>query len=112
MNERLEFKQQRELGTILTDTFKFLRICGKQLFGLIFRIAGPALVVLVIAYVYYMQTVFGGMGGNMFGSSFEDFTGSFILSMFLLIVSAMAYYALLYGTILHANQIVYTKMTV
>lgn len=102
MNEKLEFKQQRELGTILTDTFKFLRICGKQLFGLIFRIAGPALVILVIAYVFYMQTVFGGIGGSGFGSSFEDFTGGFLLSIFLLMISAMTYYALLYGTVLHA----------
>ncbi len=102
MNEKIQFKQQRELGSILTDTFKFLRLNGKQLFGLIFRIAGPALLVLVFAYVYYMQTVFGGMGGFGVTNSVEDFTGGFLLAMLVLMISAMVYYALLYGTVLHS----------
>ncbi|PKA83847.1 Uncharacterized protein family (UPF0259) [Ulvibacter sp. MAR_2010_11] len=102
MNEKVQFKKQRELGNILTDTFAFLRGSGKQLFGLIFKIAGPALLVLVIAYVYYMQSTLGSLGGIGLGGSMESFTGNFILALFLLLVSAMAYYALLYGTVLHA----------
>ncbi|MCW8981271.1 MAG: hypothetical protein OQJ83_07780 [Altibacter sp.] len=104
MKDHVQFKQQRELGDILNDTFKFLRGNGKQLFGLIFRIAGPALVILVLAYVYYMQTVFGGigMGGLGMGTSIENFTGSFMVSLFVLMISGMAYYALLYGTVLHS----------
>ncbi|MAP55033.1 hypothetical protein [Altibacter sp.] len=104
MRDYVQFKQQRELGDILSDTFKFLRGNGKQLFGLIFRIAGPALVLLVLAYVFYMQTVFGSVGLGSFGmgNSIENFTGSFMISIFVLIISGMAYYALLYGTVLHS----------
>ena len=103
MNEKIQFKQQRELGGILSDTFKFLRHNGKQLFGLVLLIAGPALLILVLAYVYYMQTVFGNFGSMAPNPIFTP--GGFGLSMFLalllLILAGVVFYALLYGTVLH-----------
>ncbi|QNJ98439.1 hypothetical protein [Constantimarinum furrinae] len=105
MKEKIQFRKQRELGTILTDLFKFLRLNGVQLFGLIFRIAGPALLVVVLSYVYYMQTVFGGMGGSGWMTSSSTGFGEgvgFLIALVLLLVSAMVYYALLYGTVLHS----------
>ena len=61
MKEKIEFKKERELGTILSDTFKFLRLEGKNLFGYILRIAGPALFILVISFVVYTKAI-----GNSF----------------------------------------------
>ena len=107
MQDIIQFKKQRELGAILGDTFKFIRLQWKPLFGLIFRIAGPALILLVLAYVFYMQTVFGGLGTfdsnpNFMGSN--EFGISMILSFFLILLSGIAYYGLMYGTVMHSIQ--------
>lgn len=107
MQDIIQFKKQRELGTILGDTFKFIRLQWKPLFGLIFRIAGPALILLVLAYVFYMQTVFGSLGilegnPNFFGSSEFGFT--IILSFLLIILAGIAYYGLMYGTVMYSIQ--------
>ncbi|WP_432410808.1 hypothetical protein [Rasiella sp. SM2506] len=107
MQDIIQFKKQRELGSILTDTFKFIRLQWKPLFGLIFRIAGPALILLVLAYVFYMQTVFGSLGALdtnalFFGSS--EFGISVILSLVLIILAGIAYYGLLYGAVMYSIQ--------
>jgi hypothetical protein len=107
MQDIIQFKKQRELGTILTDTFKFIRLQWKPLFGLIFRIAGPALILLVLAYVFYMQTVFGSLGTldtnpNFFTSS--TFGVSMILAFVLIILAGIAYYGLMYGTVMYSIQ--------
>jgi len=102
MKEKLQFKKEREMGSVLTDLFKFLRLEGKQLFGLIFKIAGPALLVLVLAYVFYMQTVFSGFGTIGVSSQPEVFTISFFLALLLIVIAGMVYYALMYGTIMYS----------
>lgn len=101
MNEFIQFKQSRDLGKIITDVFKFLRHNWKVLFGLIFRIAGPALLLLVLAYVFYIQTTIGGMDPYSTADNFSTFTLSFLGALVLLLISAGLYYALLYGTVLH-----------
>jgi len=107
MQDIIQFKKQRELGTILGDTFKFIRLQWKPLFGLIFRIAGPALILLVLAYVFYMQTVFGTLSTldsnpNLFGTS--EFGVSIVLAIILIILAGIAYYALMYGTVMYSIQ--------
>jgi hypothetical protein len=47
MNEKIQFKKQRDIGEIITDTFKFIREEWKPLGTLILKITGPALFVLV-----------------------------------------------------------------
>lgn len=101
MNEFIQFKQSRDLGKIITDVFKFLRHNWKVLFGLILRIAGPALLLLVLAYVFYIQTTIGGMDPYSTADNFSTFTLSFLGALVLLLISAGLYYALLYGTVLH-----------
>ncbi|MAZ72104.1 MAG: hypothetical protein CMC70_03060 [Flavobacteriaceae bacterium] len=107
MQDSIQFKKQRDLGAILGDTFKFIRLQWKPLFGLIFRIAGPALILLVVAYVFYMQTVFGSLGAfetNPFLYGDTNFGFSVILSLLLMILSGVAYYGLMYGTVMHSIQ--------
>lgn len=99
MNKIIQFKKQRELGEILTDIFTFIRQEWKTLFGLILKIAGPALLLLLVAYIYYMQTTLGSIGNTSFLGSGE-FTFGIIISMLLLFVTGMVYNALLYGTVI------------
>ena len=97
----IEFKQKRELGSILTDTFKFLRQEWKHLFGSIIKIAGPALLVVLAAYVFYMYTTLGSFGDFGNPNAFDNFTVNTFLSLLILMFAAIAFYALLYGTIIH-----------
>lgn len=61
MNKFIEFKKQRELGDILTDTFAFIRAEFKPFMTTFFKIVGPYLVVMLIAssaYVYFIGDIF------------------------------------------------------
>lgn len=67
-NDYIEFKKQRELGSILSDTFAFLRSQFKPFFGTYFKIVGPYLVIMLIAsgfYLYSFQPIFGMGAGNV-----------------------------------------------
>lgn len=57
MKPVIDFKQQRELGDILSDTFKFLRQEFKPFMRAIFTISGPFIALLMIAMVFYMYTI-------------------------------------------------------
>ena len=49
MNDNyINFRRHRELGEVITDTFKFIRENYKLLFKLIFKIAGPAFAILIL----------------------------------------------------------------
>jgi hypothetical protein len=97
----IEFKQKRDLGSIITDTFKFLRHEWKHLFGSIIKIAGPALVVVIAAYMFYMHTTLGSFGDFSSPNTLDSFTLNTFISLFVLMFAAIAFYALLYGTIIH-----------
>jgi len=99
-NDYVNFKKQRELGSILTDTFKFVRLEGKTLLGLILKIAGPALLIVLLAYIYYMQVTMGSFDLLAVGASTEVFGLDIVLAFFLMLISGVAFYALMYGTVL------------
>lgn len=102
-NEPIQFKKQRELGSILSDTFTFIRQNWKPLFRLILKIAGPALVILLAAYVYYMMTTLNSLDGIFSGmeSNIENFTTNTFIAIFIMLFAAVVFYSLLNGTILH-----------
>ncbi len=52
--EYVEFKKERDLGSIITDAFKFIRLEWKSFFGIILKMAIIPMVIAVIAMVYYM----------------------------------------------------------
>lgn len=101
MNETINFKKQREIGSILTDIFKFIRLNWKLLFGLILKIAGPALLIMLAAYVFYMKSIFGGLDIFQSLGSLDFFSLNVVLSLLVLMVSGIVYYALLNGVVLH-----------
>lgn len=94
--EYINFKKQRELGEIITDTFKFLRGNYKLLLKLVAKIAGPAFLILIFALGYYHYTG----GGNPFLSIGEERMDLFFLSLFVLMICALAFFVLLQGTVL------------
>ncbi len=52
--EYIEFKRERDLGSIITDAFKFIRLEGKQFFLTILKVAAIPILIAVVAMIYYM----------------------------------------------------------
>ena len=100
MKEILQFKKQRDLGSMITDTFAFIRKNYKQLFSIVLKTAGPALIIVVIAYIYYNKSVSSSMLGNTYFSE-GLFVGNFFLALAILLISGMVYNSLFYGTIIY-----------
>lgn len=101
MKELIQFKKQRDLGEILGDTFKFIRLNWKLLFGLILKITGPALLVLLGTYILYARSLFGTMDFVDGLATWNSMGSSAVFSIVLMIVAALVYYALLNGVIMH-----------
>ncbi len=101
MNQIIQFKKQRDLGAVLSDVFTFIRINWKSLFGLILKVTGIPLLILLGTYIYYMSSVVGDVG--MIGLLGMDQTlgNNVIIALMLMILAAMVYYSLLNGVILH-----------
>ena len=98
--QTIQFKKQREIGDIITDTFKFIRENYKILLSYILKTTGPFFLILVLAVGYYTYSVAG--------SPFENFSGDigkFIIAFLVLVVALLLFYSALYGTILHYIKI-------
>lgn len=57
MKPYIEFKKQRDLGEILSDTFAFIRNEFKPFCSTFFKIVGPYLAVMLICYSAYIYMV-------------------------------------------------------
>lgn len=99
MKEIIQFKKERDLGELLNDTFKFLRQNGKELFGYIFRIAGPALLIMIVGLVIYTQSFSSTIGNDGNFNGLENSTFTFVIAGLIFVVSGLSYYALLFGVI-------------
>ena len=108
----IDFKRERELGDILTDTFKFLRYNFKPLSQVMLKVVGPALIVMVLALIGYNFLVIGG-SKNIFtvlssGGSVADGYGQFSLVivggvLFIALIS-VAFYAVFFAAINYSIQ--------
>ena len=63
-NSYVEFKKERDLGAIITDTFKFIRENWKAYFSAILKIVGPFILVGTIVMVFFMGS-FSGIFSDM-----------------------------------------------
>ena len=95
-NDYIQFKKQRELGEIISMTFKFLRENYKPLINSIKQVVAPTFILLIAALVYYTYTAAGNPIKLM-----EEISGDFFISIFILAFTLILFYASLYGTILH-----------
>lgn len=98
MNQELiQFKKQRELGEILSVTFKFLRQNFKTAGRIYIRLVGPVFLILIAAVTYYSWST---VGSPFFESS--GFNGSdLILSMGLMLLAYLLFISTMTGTIYH-----------
>ena len=92
MSNFIEFKKERDLGAIITDTFTFIRENWKDYFLTVFKIIGPVLLIgaalLVFAMVSYSGAIKGIINVNqsapdpsaVFGNMFGMF--GWLLAMF------------------------------
>ncbi|MFD1095646.1 hypothetical protein [Salegentibacter chungangensis] len=93
--EFIQFKRQRELGEILSATFKFLRENYRIFFKLLFRIAAPVFILLFAALTYYnYSTQEMPLQNTIFNQR-----GDFIISFGVLILALLVYYAMLHGIV-------------
>lgn len=103
MKTLIEFKKQRELGDILSDTFGFVRTEFKPFFKTILQISGPYLVVFLLAMGFYSYSV-----GDIFNftnrndNAFNDM-GIFtmITAVLLMMISAILAYTISTSAVLH-----------
>ncbi|MEH6656562.1 hypothetical protein [Leeuwenhoekiella marinoflava] len=97
MKELITFKKQRELGEIITDTFKFLRLEYKPLFKALLRNAAIPFLILIGISAYYtgISTDFDMFSNDMFNAA------NIILPLIGLFIAVFFYYGILYGTILN-----------
>ena len=68
-NTYVEFQKERDLGAIISDTFKFLRLEWKPFFGAIIKTALFPMVIAIAGMVFFMYTfptVFSGFGTTTF----------------------------------------------
>lgn len=101
MSQPIEFRRQRELGDIITDTFKFLRQNFKPLFKDIFNITGPVFVILIFAIGFYSYLGMDFMSNPFLDDTSEVNIEMFFIAVFILFSSLVAFYVLLYNTVLH-----------
>ncbi|MEH6408406.1 MAG: hypothetical protein V7767_14105 [Leeuwenhoekiella sp.] len=97
MKELIRFKKQREIGEIITDTFKFIRLEYKPLFKALIKNVALSFIFLLIAVGYYtsIATDFSLFAADVFRS------GDVIIAVLFLLVTLMLYYGFLYGTVLN-----------
>jgi len=97
MKELITFKKQRELGDIITDTFKFIRLEYKPLFKALLRNAAIPFLVLIGISAYYTSATanFSFLEGGTFGAA------NLFLPILALFIALFFYYGVLYGTILN-----------
>lgn len=88
-NQYINFKRKRELGDIITDTFKFLRRNFKPVFRNLFKISGIPFLLFVLATVYNGYTSYSSI--DVLGSTnpFAAFDSVNILVSTLLVYAAV-----------------------
>ncbi|MGM0933914.1 MAG: hypothetical protein ACQEWD_10755 [Bacteroidota bacterium] len=90
----IQFKQQREMGEIISVSFKFLRENYKTYFRLLIKVAGPAFLLLIAALSYYSYSTLGDpLNSEMFMS------GGFVISFGILALTLLLYFSVVYATV-------------
>ncbi|SKB81781.1 hypothetical protein SAMN05660776_3139 [Salegentibacter holothuriorum] len=90
----IDFKQQREIGDIISYTFKFIRENYKAYFKSIATIAWPAFLLLIAAVSYYSYT-------TVDSSLMITQDGSFFVGFGLLMIALLLYFAVMNVTAFH-----------
>ena len=97
-DQKINFKRQRELGEILSDTFKFIRLEYKGLFTALMRNAAIPFLLLLAAAGYYAATA-TDLSFITDGSIFS--AAGFLVSLSFMGLAQVFYFGFMFGAILH-----------
>ncbi|WP_121665769.1 hypothetical protein [Mesonia aquimarina] len=107
----INFKKERELGEIISDTFAFIKQNYKVLFEVFLKVLWPVLLVMLLAITYYTyvslnisENIMVGANSNMILESFSDFYSGIFVGFVVLILASWFYYSLMYGAYQHAIE--------
>jgi len=103
-NNYIEFKKERDLGAIISDTFKFLRLEWKPFFGAILKTAFLPIIIAIGALFFYMYSfpsIFGGLEASDFGVSEEPNFGLLFISIAFMTVFFLIAYVIMNITALY-----------
>lgn len=98
MKQFIQFKKQRSLGDILTDSFAFVRNEYKPLFKALVQNAAIPFVLLIAATVYYTNSI-GDISSLFLGTSASG-GANLVISVLFFAVTNMLFIGAFYGTIL------------
>ncbi|MFH6604908.1 hypothetical protein ACEZ3G_15590 [Maribacter algicola] len=100
-DQYIEFKKQRELGEVLSDTFAFLRTEFKPFMATFFKIVGPYIMIMVIALAMYMYYIGNSFSLLMFNNDAVPNVLLILLIGGLYVISIIAVYTMAQSTVLH-----------
>ena len=96
----IEFKKKREIGDIITDTFKFLRHNFKTIFKLLAKTAGIPFVLFIVVQFYYTRISFSSTQLD-FNNPLGPFnTPEVLFTALLMYVCLFLYFAFLFAGIM------------
>lgn len=98
----IQFKKQRELGEIITDTFAFIRNEFKPFFNTLLKIVGPYIVAMLVAlamYFYFVGDLVNFASLENKSSDFSPLVLFLVLPLFL--ITVLSAYVMAQGTVLH-----------
>ena len=101
-NNFIEFKKERDLGAIITDTFQFIRENWKEYFLTVLKIVGPLLFIALAILVFYMFAM-----SDMF-NDIDANPGAFLSNIFSWVFGLLFVYILLY-TLLSMASLYFIK---
>ena len=104
----IEFKKERDLGAIISDTFKFIRENWKDYFNAVIKIAGPFILIGAFIMVFFFSS-FSTLMANMQGATVNNedpnlifgFMGSMFGWIGLLMLVGVVIYVLVSATSLY-----------
>lgn len=109
-DQYIQFKKEREIGEILSDTFKFIRENIQPLFKVLLSTVAIPFIILIFAITYYtystsqqsfdILSIMNGSGD--FSTGLTDFYSSIFLGSLILLVASAIFYAFLVSAVHYA----------
>lgn len=109
MKTFIEFKKQRELGEILSDTFAFLRNEFKPFFALLIKIIGPYLIAFLVSLGLYLYGLSGAFSDALASNGSQGIftSGHGVLTIFAVIILFIT--GITVYTMSHAGTLFYIR---
>lgn len=101
MEQKINFKQERDFGSVLGDALKFIKQNFRSFFGSVIVIVGPFLLLMGLGYGYMQQGLLAFRQNPLGG--FKNFNAEFVIAMIIVVI-----FGLLVNVLL--NSVVYAYM--